>query len=52
MTAADRGSKVRMSSQLRNRGARANLGAYHLPPLGAGFFMSDHASRRSDLGRA
>ena len=29
--------------------ADANLGAYHLPPLGAGFFMSGHASRRSDV---
>lgn len=37
---------------LLNCSADANLGAYHLPPLGAGFFMSDHASRCSDLGRA
>lgn len=31
--------------------ADAILGACHLPPLGAGFFMSDHASRPSDLER-
>lgn len=42
------------SSALRHlsgRRGRTTVGAYHLPPLGAGFFMSDHASRRSDVER-
>lgn len=40
------------SSALRHlsgRRGRTTMGTYHLPPLGAGFFMSGHASRRSDV---
>lgn len=37
--------------QLYARCRPATVGAYHLPPLGAGFFMSGHASRRSDVER-
>ena len=40
------------SSALRQLYARhrpTTVGAYHLPPLGAGFFMSDYAPRRSGL---
>ena len=38
------GGEVQKGAQLRNLCATASLGAYHLPPLGAGFFMLDPAT--------
>lgn len=44
-----RGGSKRNSAQLRNRCALATLGAYHLPPLGAGFFMPEQPPGLADL---
>ena len=49
MTAVHHDCSTRNNAQLRNRSAMATVGAYHLSPLGAGFFMPADPSRRSEL---